>query len=312
MECLVGESGASANRRYLNPEQPSDGLPAARRTLFYLFQMQFEALTPTIGSRVVDFDVRQASAADVDQLRRQIAKKGVLLFPQQSLQIEEQEDFSEKFGQLWLGDFLKPVAGHRYAIPITNKGKQLAISERWHADSTYDQCPPNLSFLNAHDIPELGGDTMWCNQYLVYEYLPEGLKAMLRQVKAVHYNRGQVMVRTGQSRDDLPGFAHPLIIRHPVSGQPVLYLSAHAEHLEGLSREESAPLLNQLKSYLGQPAFTYRHRWTRGDLLIWDNRCTTHFAVHDYGDYPRYMTRVTTGGPQPEAFFAEDEIEVRV
>lgn len=265
--------------------------------------MQIEALTPTIGARISEIDVRQVTPPEAAELRQLLAEKGVLLFPGQFLSPAEQETFAQAFGELWIGSFLKPIEGHRFAIPIRNKGKKLAISERWHADSTYDPFPPYLSFLNAHDIPPVGGDTMWCNQYLVYEYLPEGIKGMVQRARAVHYNRGQVMVRTGESRDDLPGFAHPLVARHPLTGKPSFYLGAHAEHIEGVSREESAVLLNALKGYLGQPAFTYRHRWSRGDLVAWDNRCTTHFAVHDYGDYPRYLTRVTTAGPQPEAYF---------
>jgi len=265
--------------------------------------MNIESLTPTVGSRVLDLKAQDATDQDIHALRDALANTGVLHLPGQFLGPADLERFASRFGDLWIGSFLKPIDGHAYAIPIKNNGKSLAISERWHADSTYDAVPPYQSFLTVIKLPPLGGDTMWCNQYLVYEYLPEGVKQMVRSLKAVHYNRGQVKVRTGESRDDLPGFAHPLVIRHPVTGRPSLYLSAHAEHLEGVSREESAPILNLLRGYLGQPAFTYRHRWSEGDLMIWDNRCVTHFAVHDYGDFPRYLNRVTTVGTQPQAYF---------
>ena len=269
--------------------------------------MQVELLTPTVGARVSEFNAASASQETIDDLIKLIGDKGVLHLPAQFLDAAALERFATRFGEPWMGNFLKPIEGHSYAIPIKNNGKSLAISERWHADSTYDQFPPYLSFLTAIELPPLGGDTMWCNQYLVYEHLPEGVKNLINRVRAVHYNRGQVKVRSGQNRDDLPGFAHPLVIKHPVSGRPSFYLSAHAEHLEGISKEDSAVLLDWLRRYNGQPAFTYRHRWSPGDLIIWDNRCTTHYAVHDYGDYPRYLNRVTVAGPQPQPYFDIDQ-----
>lgn len=268
--------------------------------------MQVQALTPTVGAKVDGFKAAQVSPAQVEQLTTLIADKGVLHLPGQFLGPADLENFASQFGEPWMGSFLRPIEGHKYAIPIKNNGKKLAISERWHADSTYDQFPPYLSFLSAIDLPPLGGDTMWCNQYLVYEYLPDGVKNLINRVKAVHYNRGQVKVRSGQDRDDLPGFAHPLVIKHPVSGRPSFYLSAHAEHLEGISKADSTLLLDWLRRYNGEPAFSYRHRWSAGDLIIWDNRCTTHYAVHDYGDYPRYLNRVTIAGLQPEPYFDID------
>ncbi|WP_299451149.1 TauD/TfdA family dioxygenase [uncultured Pigmentiphaga sp.] len=268
--------------------------------------MEVQALTPTVGIRITDFKVADATKADIERLRTLVAEHCVIHLPGQFVNATDLESFASKFGELWIGSFLKPIEGHRYAIPIKNNGKKLAISERWHADSTYDRYPPYLSFLTAINLPPLGGDTMWCNQYLVYEYLPDGVKKLISRVRAVHYNRGQVKVRTGEDRTDLPGFPHPLVIKHPITGKPVFYLSAHAEHLEGLSREESALLLDWLRRYNGQPAFSYRHQWSEGDLIIWDNRCSTHFAVHDYGDYPRYLNRVTVAGPQPEPYFDLD------
>lgn len=265
--------------------------------------MQVQPLTPLIGARVTGVRADALTQRDVDQLTQLIADKGVLHLPNQHLNGKALEAAARQFGAPWLGAFLRPIEGHEFAIPITNNGKSLAISERWHADSTYDPTPPYLSFLTAIDLPPLGGDTMWCNQYLVYEHLPEGVKRLIDRVRAVHYNRGQVKVRSGENRDDLPGFAHPLVIRHPVSGRPSFYLSAHAEHLEGISREDSASLLEWLRRAIGLPAFTYRHRWEAGDLIVWDNRCTTHYAVHDYGDYPRYLNRATIAGPAPEPYF---------
>lgn len=264
----------------------------------------FEQLTPSIGSRIRDVDLSTASDELIVAIQHELATRGVVHVPGQFLQGINLENFAKRLGQPWIGDFLRPIEGLEFVTPIRNRGKSYAISERWHADSTYAVEPPYITLLSAVDIPPLGGDTQWCNQYLVYEQMPETVKQIIKHLKAVHYNRGQVYVRTGVSRDDLEGFAHPLVIRHPVTGLPSFYLSAHAEHLEGLGRSDGAPLVEWLRQFNGSPAFSYRHQWQPGDLMIWDNRNTTHYAVHDYDDYPRYMQRITISGPQPEAFFA--------
>lgn len=274
----------------------------------------FEQLTPTIGSRIRDVDLRTASDDLIEAIKEQLATRGVVHVPGQFLRDTEHETVARRFGELWIGDFLIPVEGTHHVTPISNRGKRYAISERWHADSSYAKEPPYLAFLSAIDIPPLGGDTQWCNQYLVYEHLPEGIRKLIRNVRAVHYNRGQTYVRSQARQEALPGFAHPIVIKHPVTGKPVFYLGAHAEHLEDAGgvideltgRTEGKTIVSLLQQYNGQAAFSYRHQWQKGDLMIWDNRNTTHYAVHDYGDYPRYLQRVTTRGPQPAAYFNID------
>lgn len=256
-------------------------------------------LSPHTGSRIEDIgDVRTLDAATFDALARVLYDRGVIVVPDQFLSATELEDFGRRFGDLWIGPILRPVPGATFATPISNRGKAKAISERWHSDSPYVEKPAKITMLSAQTVPEVGGDTLWCNQYKLYEALPEGFRAALEQLKAVHYGRAQDIVLNGVDRD-LPGWAHPVIRTHPETGRKLLFVSAHAEHFENVSREDSRPLLSWLQSLLGKPEFTYRHHWEKGQLVVWDNRATTHYAVHDYGDFPRLHFRIAVEGEIP-------------
>lgn len=258
-----------------------------------------EELSPYTGTKITGIqDLREIDDLAFDGIAQLLYNRGVVVIQGQTLGAADLEAFLGRFGKLWIGPILQPVPGSTYAIPISNRGKAKAISERWHSDSPYVEAPAKITGLSAQDVPAVGGDTMWCNQYAVYEALPEPYKAALQHLKAVHYGRAQDIVLNGVDRN-LPGWAHPVIRTHPETGRKLLFISAHAEHFEGVSRDDSAALLKYLQSLLGKPEFTYRHRWTKGDVVLWDNRATTHYAVHDYGDYPRLHYRVTVEGEIP-------------
>ncbi|OWJ69170.1 TauD/TfdA dioxygenase family protein [Inquilinus limosus] len=264
-------------------------------------ELPFEAapLSPYTGTRIAEIgNLRSIDDAAFAAIARILYERGVVVIPGQGLDAVELETFGRRFGELWIGPLQRPVPGATFAIPISNKGKSKAISERWHSDSPFVPAPAKITILSAQEVPPVGGDTMWCNQYAVYDALPEGYKSTLAHLKAVHYGRAQDIVLNGIDRD-LPGWAHPVIRTHPETGRKLLFVSAHAEHFENVSREDSRPLLSYLQSLLGRPEFSYRHRWTKGDLVIWDNRATTHYAIHDYGDYPRLLYRVTVQGEVP-------------
>lgn len=250
-------------------------------------------LTPHTGAILSGINVRSLDDETFEVISQVLYNRGVIVVRDQFLNPLELETLAERWGQPWLSPIQKPIDGTRYTLPIRNRGKDKAISERWHADSPYTATPTILSMLSAQNVPEVGGDTMWCNQYAVYDALPDPYKAALEPLRAVHYGRHQDIVINGFD-SDLPGHPHPLIRTHPATGRKSLFISAHAEHFDGVSREDSAPLLNYLLAQLGKPEFTYRHQWQKGDLVVWDNRCVTHYAIHDYGDYPRLHYRVTT------------------
>jgi len=254
-------------------------------------------LTPTIGSELRGVDVRTLDKKNFASIADIFYKRGVIVLPDQNLSADELLSFSRYFGEPWLGPLLKPVENSSAVVTITNRGKDKTVTEYWHSDTTFVSRPPAITFLSAVDVPEFGGDTMWCNQKGLYESLSEGFKKLLSTLAAVHYDRQRFNVLQGRTPSS-DSAVHPVVRTHPVTREKSLFISGQAEHFEGMTREESQPLLRQLLGLLGQPDHVYRHRWKNGDLLMWDNSSTTHYAVHDYGDYPRRLHRVTVQGEQ--------------
>ena len=180
-----------------------------------------------------------------------------------------------------------------------NRGKAATPTEYWHPDSAYLEKPPAISILAAQELPAAGGDTMFCNQYLAYESLSEGLKTYLEGVRGKF--TGAIMARRTGHEGEVPYNYHPIVRTHPETGRKALYIS-HPDTVpsfENMSDAESRPLLDYLYARGPQPDRSYRHIWQPGDVVMWDNRCSMHYAVHDHGDAERFMHRVTIAGDRP-------------
>jgi taurine dioxygenase len=255
-------------------------------------------LSPRIASEVSGIDARHLTTASFELLAEVFHRRGVLVLRDQHLNANELLAFSSHWGTPWLGPMLKATEGQTSVATIRNRGKAGTVTEYWHCDTSFSAAPPAITMLSAVQLPAVGGDTMWCDQYGLYDAMSDGMKQMLLGLRAVHYDKQRHKQLEGRAPSD-ESAAHPLIRTHPVTGRKSLFISGQAEHFEGMTREESRPMLDWLLSLLGQPDYVYRHRWRVGDLLMWDNRCTTHYAIHDYGDHPRFLHRVTLQGDIP-------------
>jgi taurine dioxygenase len=177
----------------------------------------------------------------------------------------------------------------------------------WHSDTTYLDAPPMGSMLLARELPPYGGDTLFANQYLAYETLSEGMRTLLGGLIAVNSSANADVSRTredrvrGQTRttEELVS-EHPVVRTHPQTGRKALYVNvAHTARFKGMSKEESAPLLNFLFQHQIRPEFTCRFQWRVGSLAFWDNRCVQHNPVNDYHGHRRVMHRITLAGDRP-------------
>lgn len=258
-----------------------------------------KVLTPAIGSAITGLNIRELDADAFQAVANIFYRRGMVVFPGQRLDAAELLRFARRWGEPWLGPVFEPDATAPAVVTITNRGKENTVTEYWHSDTTFVSQPPAITLLSAVDVPPEGGDTMWCNQYVLYERLSEGMQRLLSGLRAVHYDRQRFNVLKGR-KPSLESAAHPIVRTHPVTKRKSLFISGQAEHFQDMTREESRPLLDYLLGLLGLPDCAYRHRWTNGDLVMWDNRCTTHYAVHDYGTYPRSLHRVTLNGEVPE------------
>jgi taurine dioxygenase len=198
--------------------------------------------------------------------------------------------FGARFGELELHPYLPRLDGQPEIVIIdSERGGKVDV---WHTDMTFHQSPPIASILHLVAPPSGGGgDTMWTNQYLAYEQLSPPLRELIEGLTAIH------VIRIGTeftSRAE-----HPVVRVHPETGRRALYVNRlFTSHIPQLSRNESDALLQLLFEHAESPQFTCRYRWGLGDVAVWDNRVTQHYAVNDYLQ-PRRGQRVTILGDQP-------------
>ena len=249
--------------------------------------MKIEQLTVNIGAQVDGVQLSSIDESTFEAIQEGLWKHQVLVFRDQKLSREEHLSFGRRFGELHKHPALVGKREHPEELIIKNRGKSKTVTEVWHSDVSCDPRPPSLSILRAVEVPEFGGDTLWVSQYAAFESLSSGLRQFLSPLKALHENYDM-------------SSAHPVVRVHPETGRQALYVNGgFTKHFEGMTHNESEPLLNYLVQTGSALDISMRHRWRQNDVVIWDNRCVMHFAVHDYGDAPREMRRVTVRGEVP-------------
>jgi len=251
-----------------------------------------------LGAVIEGLDVRRVDDATNRELNALFCEHHVLAFPEQQLAPEDQMAFARRFGPLVRHPY-SGLAQHPDIIELRNRGKAKDINQHWHSDMTYNKAPPKLTMLYAHETPALGGDTAFSNQILAYAALSDGLRSVVDGLRALHSAEGLAAVY-GESPSEAPRAEHPVVRTHDETGKRALYVCrAFTRRFVGWSREESAALLEYLFQHSVRPEFQARHVWKPGDLLMWDNRCLLHYAVHDHDDAPRVIHRVQVEGPVP-------------
>jgi taurine dioxygenase len=184
----------------------------------------------------------------------------------------------------------------------------------WHTDVTFVPRPPAASILIADDLPDHGGDTLFADMRSAYAGLAAPMRSMINELSAVHrisplaywgepfdtaLTRDDAMAMYEQSKL-VPPVVHPIVRVHPVTARPSLFVNpGFTSHIVGFSRHESEGVLKVLFEHATQPEYVMRHRWRAGDVVMWDNRATMHYATDDYGTSPRRMRRVTLAGAEP-------------
>ena len=237
----------------------------------------------------------------------------VLFFRDQKLTPEQQIGFSAKLGRIFTDHpaYLPTHPEHREIVVLD--GQKGGRANVWHSDVTISPEPPMGSVLYMVECPAYGGDTMWSDMTAAYDLLSDRMKAYLEGLTAVHDLNGTVrnIVRersqqtkapAGQAPDtsSLPHAVHPVVRTHPATGRKILYVNpTFTAHIEGVPPAEADAVLAFLFEHQNQPELQCRWRWRQGDVAIWDNRATHHYAVADYGDAPRTIHRVTLNGEAP-------------
>jgi taurine dioxygenase len=251
----------------------------------------------SLGARVSGIDLHDPAPEQQASLRTLLLEHLVLVLPEQDLTPAELVGVAKLWGTPTVHSIVPHIDGHPEVIEIRNFGKRVTLNEHWHSDVSFEARPPMLTLLHAIDVPEVGGDTQFANQYMAWETLSEGMRRMLEPLRAVH--SGELLARVMGSKK-APSAIHPVARIHPETGRRALYVcEAFTRHFEDMSAAESKPILHFLYRHACRPDFTARHRWSPGDLVIWDNRCVQHYAIHDHDDAGRVLNRVTVEGETP-------------
>jgi alpha-ketoglutarate-dependent taurine dioxygenase len=265
--------------------------------------MQVRLLGEQIGAEISGVDVKTIDDAVFGEIYRTWLDCNVICVRGQDLQIGDYLAYSRRFGVL--DPHPSKSTRHPDCPEVTllgvNKfdadGKlDLAIyrrgAEGFHTDGAYDQVPFKATQLYAVAVPSRGGDTFFASMYAAYDALPGRLKQRLEGLQGAYVYGGRKKKQAllnPEDRDKKPAM-HPLVRIHPETGRKALYFDpGKILRIEGLAEGESDSLIDELTGYMIQPGAQYRHQWRKGDIVIWDNRCSFHKAA---GDYPPEEDRI--------------------
>lgn len=280
-------------------------------------------LTPlgsSIGSRVEGVHLADdLDDATVAALRAALVDRKVLVLPDQHLRPSELRAAGRRLGRLTDAHPVLPAidADHPEVLEIdATRSRQDARyrdeweNDTWHTDVSFMPDPPLGSLLSGVVIPPVGGDTAWVDLQAAYDALSTPLRRLVDELEAVHDGRHEfaAFLRddpdggrwNGRRFTTLEPVRHPVVRVHPETGRRGLFVNpTFTTGLVGLSRQEGGDLLALLHRHATRPEHTFRHRWTTGDVVIWDNRSTMHVGIRDFGDAHRVLHRVTVAGDVP-------------
>jgi taurine dioxygenase len=268
------------------------------------------------GAEITGLDLTKPLPAPVlDEVKAAWAAHGVVAFPGQPLSLDALEAFTLAMGGFGHDPYVKPMAGHPNVLELRREPDEKATNfgAGWHSDWSFQAAPPAATLLRSEVIPPVGGDTLFVDAARAYEALSPTLQAMIAPLRAIHsasrsYGTQGVFAKDTRARtmqiivseEADKTQTHPLVRTHPVTGRKALFVSpVYTVGIEGLRPEESDAVLGYLFKHLTQDQFIYRHKWREGMLLMWDNRCTMHFAEGGYDGYLRLMHRTTVAGDAP-------------
>ncbi|MFQ4141295.1 TauD/TfdA family dioxygenase [Chlorogloeopsis sp. ULAP02] len=281
-----------------------------------LTEFKITPLDAPLGAVVTGLDASQAIAPEVIlQLKQVLRDYHILIFKNQELDEQQFLKFAFYFGSLFVPPNDIPVLASEpgvtpVIISISNiDGGYTGTGElTFHSDHKWTPYPSSGSLLYALEVPTQGGNTYWLNLNLVYESLDEATKHRIADLQLITYNPFLNQPNAPRSKYRLdksiplisPVFPHPLVRTHPESGKKILYLDYATEvEVVGLDPQEGAELIEQLREHLNQPQFYYKHKWSPGDIVYWDNQATLHYREAFDPNERRVMKRVSLAGSRP-------------
>ena len=260
------------------------------------------------GAEIEGIDLRSMSDDEVEAIADAQATYGVVFFRNQTLSPDDQLAAARRFGPINVNRFFTPVPERpEMAMVLKEPHQTINVGGGWHTDHSYDEAPALGSMLYALEVPSSGGDTLFASMYNAYEALSPKLQRTIEGLRALHSSRHVfgtegAYAKIGDERyqnaeQATQDAVHPVVIRHPRSGRPTLYVNpGFTVGIEGWTDKESQSLLWELYGIAMREEHTCRFRWEVGSVAFWDNRATWHYALNDYPGQRRLMHRVTVDG----------------
>jgi taurine dioxygenase len=273
--------------------------------------IEVRPIAGTLGAEIAGPNLaEELPDATIGAIRQALLDHLVIFFRDQDLPPDRFLAFARRFGAPIEYPFLKGLDGFPEIIAVAKlENEKVNFGGVWHSDTTYLEEPPMATLLVAREVPPVGGDTLFANQYLACEALSDGMQRLLGGLRGVSGSAKADATRTREDRIRADGkpearkvlaAEHPVLRTHPETGRKALYVNvAHTTHFAGLTEAESAPLLGFLFRHQVRPEFTCRFRWAPGSVAFWDNRCVQHNAINDYHGHRRVMHRITLAGDRP-------------
>ncbi|SCG41859.1 TauD/TfdA dioxygenase family protein [Micromonospora humi] len=273
---------------------------------------ELEPLGPHFGAVVHGVDLATVTDEEIVEIRAALVDRKVLFFRDQILDDDGQVALGRRIGELTVSHPV--VAGVDDAHPEVYEldSADNGFADVWHTDVTFMKRPPLGSILRAVTLPPTGGDTNWADAQLAYDSLAAPVRRLADELVAVHdgnrefgYYLAQRRGGRGNAWDGevvtrLTPVEHPVVRVHPETGRKGIFVNpGFTSHIVGVSDHESRAVLDLLYAHLTKPEHLVRHRWRPGDVAMWDNRSTAHYANRDYGDARRVMHRITLRGDLP-------------
>ena len=294
---------------------PGNGLNTTKRSYKHIDVRPYAG---ACGAEIFGVDISKPVDSEViEEVKLAHLDHLVIFLRDQTIEPEGLKNFGRHFGTFHIHPFVGSLEGHpEIMMVVKNPEDKYNFSGTWHSDVTFDAAPPLGSILCAMEVPNFGGNTLFANQYLAYEMLSDTYKKLLSGMNAIHSAENMYGDDGEYSSDDYQSehsgtkidsdsrahkrTVHPIVRTHPETGQKALYVNEpFTVGIEGMTDDESEPILRYLVKHAVQPDICCNFRWEKGSVAFWDNRCLQHYALNDYPGERRVMWRLTINGDRP-------------
>ena len=267
-------------------------------------------LTGAIGAEISGVDISEPLPAEtIGEIRQALLDHLVIFLRDQQITPEQQIAFVSRFGEPDIYPFVKGLEDYPEIIPVLKLPEETVnFGGIWHSDTVYQAQPPMGTVLYAKELPPVGGDTLYANQYQAYEALSAPLRDFLDGLTAINSaakgsaaaTRSDRVSDAGTGRQEVLEAEHPVVRTHPETGRKALYVNTgHTIRFGGMTEAESTPILEFLYQHQIKPEFCCRFVWSPGAMAFWDNRCAQHYPINDYHGHTRLLHRITLKGDKP-------------